>query len=63
MHLKTDRFFSIWVFTINGFFALGEELEWRDFLQDKLREYSFMKQAWITGILRGVWHLCFQSFC
>jgi CAAX protease family protein len=42
-------------FTINGLFALGEELGWRGFLWDRLRRYGF-KGKIALGVIWGLWH-------
>jgi membrane protease YdiL (CAAX protease family) len=42
-------------FSINGLFALGEELGWRGFLWDRLRRYGFMGKVSL-GIIWGLWH-------
>jgi membrane protease YdiL (CAAX protease family) len=42
-------------FTINGLFALREELGWRGFLWDQLRRYGFKGKVSL-GIIWGLWH-------
>jgi membrane protease YdiL (CAAX protease family) len=42
-------------FTINGLFALGEELGWRGFLWDRLRRHG-LKGKVALGITWGLWH-------
>jgi membrane protease YdiL (CAAX protease family) len=42
-------------FSINGLFALGEELGWRGFLWDRLRPYG-LKGKVLLGIIWGLWH-------
>jgi uncharacterized protein len=42
-------------FSINGLFALGEELGWRGFLWDRLRRYGFKGKVSL-GIIWGLWH-------
>jgi membrane protease YdiL (CAAX protease family) len=42
-------------FSINGLFALGEELGWRGFLWDRLRPFG-LKGKVSLGIIWGLWH-------
>ncbi len=42
--------------TINAFFALGEELMWRGYLYDKLKEKSPLVLVLLTGVIWGLWH-------
>lgn len=42
--------------TVNGLFALGEELGWRGYMLHHLKDWSFMKTSVFTGIIWGVWH-------
>lgn len=42
--------------TINAFFAFGEELFWRGYLYNQLKEYGFWKISLITGFVWGIWH-------
>lgn len=44
-------------FTINGFFALGEELGWRGFVYAELQYLGFWRSSLIIGIVWGLWHL------
>ncbi len=43
-------------FTINGLFALGEELGWRGFMDKELSHFSFVKKNIIIGTIWGLWH-------
>jgi membrane protease YdiL (CAAX protease family) len=43
-------------YTINAFFALGEELGWRGYLLKALRNNKFLPVSLITGIVWGLWH-------
>jgi membrane protease YdiL (CAAX protease family) len=44
-------------FTFTGFFIiLGEELGWRGFLQDALRNITPVKRAIILGVMWEIWH-------
>ncbi len=43
-------------FTINGLFALGEELGWRGFLMNELKPLGFFKSNLLIGIVWGFWH-------
>jgi membrane protease YdiL (CAAX protease family) len=44
-------------FPFTGFFIiLGEELGWRGFLQDALRNISSIKRAIIIGVMWEIWH-------
>jgi membrane protease YdiL (CAAX protease family) len=42
-------------FSINGLFALGEELGWRGFLWSRLPRYGFRGKL-LLGIVWGLWH-------
>ncbi|MDL2290367.1 CPBP family intramembrane metalloprotease [Paludibacteraceae bacterium OttesenSCG-928-F17] len=42
--------------TINGLFALGEELGWRGYMLHHMRNYSFIKVSLLTGAIWGIWH-------
>jgi len=43
--------------TINAFYAFGEEVGWRGFLQEKLAEkFSNMVALILTGVIWGGWH-------
>lgn len=42
--------------TINGLFALGEELGWRGYMLRNLSHLSFMKVSVFTGFIWGLWH-------
>ncbi|MDN3505094.1 MAG: CPBP family intramembrane metalloprotease [Rhabdochlamydiaceae bacterium] len=44
------------IFTINALFSLGEEILWRGYLLEKLKEFSFWKQSLVIGIAWGAWH-------
>ena len=44
-------------FTINGFFALGEELGWRGFVYNELIHLGFWRASLIIGTIWGLWHL------
>lgn len=44
-------------FTINGLFALGEELGWRGLLYEELIHVGFWRSSLVIGILWGLWHL------
>ena len=43
-------------FTINGLFALGEELGWRGLLQQELAPLGFTRSAVLIGLIWGLWH-------
>ena len=43
-------------YTINAFFAFGEELGWRSYLLKALQEKKFLSVSLITGIVWGLWH-------
>jgi uncharacterized protein len=43
-------------FTINGLFALGEELGWRGLMDKELSHFSFIKKNIIIGTIWGLWH-------
>lgn len=43
-------------FTINGFFALGEELGWRGLLQQELAPMGFLRASALIGLIWGLWH-------
>lgn len=42
--------------TINGLFALGEELGWRGLLQRELAGLGFARSSLIIGLIWGLWH-------
>jgi hypothetical protein len=42
--------------TINGLFALGEELGWRGYMLHYLEGISFFKVTLFTGAVWGIWH-------
>ena len=42
--------------TINALLAFGEELFWRGYLYNQLKEYGFWKISLITGFVWGIWH-------
>ncbi|MCA9383561.1 CPBP family intramembrane metalloprotease [Candidatus Dojkabacteria bacterium] len=44
-------------FTINLFFALGEEIFWRGYLWDKYKELTDWKVSILIGSLWGLWHI------
>ncbi|MDR1761129.1 MAG: CPBP family intramembrane metalloprotease, partial [Bacteroidales bacterium] len=43
-------------YTINAFFAFGEELGWRGYLLKALQGKKFMSVSLITGFVWGLWH-------
>ena len=43
-------------YTINAFFAFGEELGWRAYLLKALENKKFLHVSLITGIVWGLWH-------
>jgi len=43
-------------YTINAFFAFGEELGWRGYLLRELSDKKFLHVSLITGIVWGLWH-------
>ena len=43
-------------FTINAFFAFGEESAWRGFLHRLLKGQGFWKECLIIGSIWGIWH-------
>lgn len=43
-------------FTINGLFALGEELGWRGLLQQELAPLGFLRASVLIGVIWGIWH-------
>jgi len=43
-------------FTINAFFALGEELGWRGYILKALEGKKFLSVSLITGFIWGLWH-------
>lgn len=43
-------------YTINAFFALGEELGWRGYLLKALKGKKFFSVSLITGFIWGLWH-------
>jgi len=43
-------------YTINAFFAFGEELGWRGYLLREFRDKKFLSVSLITGIVWGLWH-------
>ena len=42
--------------SINAVFAFGEELGWRGFLANELKEKNFWVSSWIIGFIWGIWH-------
>lgn len=44
-------------FTINAFFAFGEEIAWRGFLPRVMSDWGFWKKSLIIGIIWGFWHM------
>ena len=44
-------------FTINGLFALGEELGWRGLVYEELIHLGFWRSSLIIGTIWGLWHL------
>ena len=42
--------------TINGIFALGEEIAWRGYLLKLFKGKKFMTTALLTGTIWGLWH-------
>ena len=42
--------------TINTFFALGEEIGWRGFLQQELGHLGLWKSGLLIGFIWGLWH-------
>lgn len=43
-------------YTINAFFAFGEELGWRGYLLHELKNRKFLSVSLITGFIWGLWH-------
>lgn len=43
-------------FTLNLIFAMGEEILWRGYMWDQLKEYGIAKVSIITGLFWGLWH-------
>ncbi len=43
-------------FTINAFFAFGEEIAWRGFLPRVMSDWGFWKKSLVIGIVWGFWH-------
>lgn len=43
-------------YTINAFFAFGEELGWRSYLLNELKNMKFLSVSFITGFIWGLWH-------
>jgi membrane protease YdiL (CAAX protease family) len=43
-------------YTINAFFAFGEEFGWRGYLLKALENKKLLDVSLITGIVWGVWH-------
>ncbi len=43
-------------YTINAFFALGEELAWRGYLLRELKHKKLIPVSLITGTVWGLWH-------
>jgi membrane protease YdiL (CAAX protease family) len=43
-------------YTINAFFAFGEELGWRGYLLRELKDKKFPYVTLVTGIAWGLWH-------
>ena len=44
-------------FTINAFFAFGEEIAWRGFLPRIMDAWGFWKKSLIIGTIWGFWHM------
>lgn len=44
------------IFILNVAFSMGEELMWRGFMLQKLKNFSLMKKSLIIGSIWGVWH-------
>lgn len=42
--------------TINAVFALGEEIAWRGFLPENMKEWGFWKKCLVIGFIWGFWH-------
>ncbi|MEI6221356.1 MAG: CPBP family intramembrane glutamic endopeptidase [bacterium] len=42
--------------TINAVAGFGEELGWRGFVYDELKDLGFWKLSFITGFIWGLWH-------
>lgn len=42
--------------TINGLFAMGEEILWRGYLIQAFKSMSFLKRNLIIGLIWGLWH-------
>ena len=43
-------------YTLNAFFAFGEELGWRGYLLKALHDKKFIHVSLITGLVWGLWH-------
>ena len=43
-------------YTINAFFAFGEELGWRGYLLRELQDRKFLYVSLVTGVVWGLWH-------
>lgn len=44
-------------FTINAFFAFGEEIAWRGFLPRIMDAWGFWKKSLVIGTVWGFWHM------
>jgi membrane protease YdiL (CAAX protease family) len=42
--------------TVNGLFAMGEELGWRGMLYGQTRAWGLWQQTGFTGVVWGLWH-------
>jgi len=42
--------------TLNAIFAFGEEIGWRGFLWNELKELGFFRASFLIGLIWGVWH-------
>jgi len=43
--------------TVNTAIALGEEIGWRGFMFNELRQYGFLRSSTIIGFCWGLWHV------